>query len=141
MPQEETTMLPLLDLQPIPFPGVVAAGKPFEILEGADQIKVPRFLLSNGKNLALRVRGGNMVDAEIRDGDIVIVRKQRTAENGQTVVALVNGQATVKRFYRVGSRVELRPANPLLKSIILDEGSGTLEIRGIVIGLIRNFLA
>jgi repressor LexA len=132
-------MLPLLDLQAIPFPGAIAAGKPFEILEGHEQLKVPRYLLSNGKNLALRVRGDSMVDAGIRDGDIVIVRKQRTAENGQTVVALVNGEATVKRFYRAGGRVELRSANPLLKSTYLEDGSGTFEIRGIVIGLIRNF--
>jgi repressor LexA len=132
-------MLPLLDLQPVPFPGTVAAGKPFEIIEGSELLRVPRFLLSSGKNLALRVLGDSMVDAGIRDGDIVIVRPQRTAENGQTVVALVNGQATVKRFYRTEGRVELRPANPLLKSIFLDEGSGTFEIRGIVIGLIRNF--
>jgi SOS-response transcriptional repressor LexA len=61
-------MLPLLDLQPIPFPGVVAAGKPFETIEGAEQFKVPRFLLSHGKNLALRVRGDSMVEAGIRDG-------------------------------------------------------------------------
>jgi repressor LexA len=134
-----TALLPLLDLQAIPFPGVVPAGKPFEIIEGAEQLKVPRFLLSNGKNLALRVRGDSMVESGMRDGDIVIVRKQRTAENGQTVVALVNGEATVKRFYQVGGRVELRPANPLLKSTFVEEGSGTFEIRGIVIGLIRNF--
>jgi repressor LexA len=131
-------MLPLLDLQPIPFPGSVAAGKPFEIIEGSELLRVPRFLLSSGKNLALRVLGDSMVDAGIRDGDIVIVRPQRTAENGQTIVALVNGEATIKRFYRAAGRVELRPANPLLKSIVLDEGSGTFEIRGIVIGLIRN---
>jgi repressor LexA len=55
------------------------------------------------------------------------------------VLALFNGEATVKRYYRVDGRVELRSANPLLKSIILDERSGTFEIRGIVIGLIRNF--
>ena len=132
-------MLPQLDLQEIPFPGAIAAGKPFELIEEGDQLKVPRFLLSHGKNLALRVRGDSMVDAGIRDGDIVIVRRQRTAENGQTVVALVNGEATVKRFYRVGGRVELRPANPLLKSTFVEEGSGTFEIRGIVIGLIRSF--
>jgi len=131
--------LPLRDLQAIPFPGAIAAGKPFEIIDGTEQLKVPRFLLGHGKNLALRVRGDSMVEAGIRDGDIVIVRKQRTAENGQTVVALVNGEATIKRFYRVGSRVELRPANPLLKSTFVEEGSGSFEIRGIVIGLIRNF--
>jgi repressor LexA len=132
-------MLPLQDLQPIPFPGAVAAGKPFEIIEGAELLKVPRFLLSHGTNLALRVRGDSMVEAGIRDGDIVIVRRQRTAETGQTVVALVNGEATVKRFYRVGTRVELRPANPLLEPTFVEEGSGTFEIRGIIIGLIRNF--
>ena len=132
-------MLTLQDFQPIPFRGTVAAGKPFEPIEGGEQIKVPRFLLSHGKNLALRVRGDSMVQDGIRDGDIVVVRRQRTAENGQTVVALVNGAATVKRFYRVGTGVELRPANPLLKSIFLEEGSGTFEIRGVLIGLIRNF--
>jgi len=132
-------MLPLLDLQAIPFPGTVAAGNPFDIIEGDEQLRVPRILLSNGKNLALRIRGDSMVESGIRDGDIVIVRKQGTAENGQTVVALVNGEATVKRFYRVRSRVELRPANPLLKSTYVEEGSGTFEIRGIVIGLIRSF--
>ena len=131
-------MLPLQELQAIPFPGIVAAGKPFEIIEGGELLKVPRFLLSHGTNLALHVRGDSMVEAGIRDGDIVIVRRQRTAENGQTVVALVNGQATVKRFYRTEGRVELRPANSALKSIVLEEGSGTLEIRGIVIGLIRT---
>ena len=132
-------MLQLLDLQAIQFPGVIAAGKPFEPIETGEQLKVPRILLSHGKNLALRVRGDSMVDAGIRDGDIVIVRRQRTAENGQTVVALINGEATVKRFYRTEGRVELRPANPLLKSTFLEEGSGTFEIRGIVIGLIRSF--
>jgi len=132
-------MLPLQDLQPIPFPGTVAAGKPFEPIEGGELLKVPRVLLSHGTNLALRVRGDSMVEDGIRDGDIVIVKRQRTAENGQTVVAVINGEATVKRLYRTEGRVELRPANPLLKSIILDAGSGTFEIRGIVIGLIRNF--
>ena len=74
---------------------------------------------------------------------VVIQSRSLTAKtcprNGQTVVALVNGAATVKRFYRVGTGVELRPANPLLKSIFLEEGSGTFEIRGVLIGLIRNF--
>jgi len=79
-----------------------------------------------------------MVEAGTRDGDIVISRRQRTAENGQTVVACVNGQATVKRFHRTEGRVELRPANAAVKSIILEDGSETLEIRGIVIGLIRT---
>ena len=80
-----------------------------------------------------------MIADGLRDGDIVVVKRQPTAENGQTVVAVVNGEATVKRFHRTEGRLELRPANPLLKSIFLDEGSGQVEIRGIVIGLIRKF--
>jgi len=69
---------------------------------------------------------------------VVIVKRQATAESGQTVVALVNGEATVKRFYRKGGRVELRPANPALQSLFVEE-AGALEIRGVVIGLIRKF--
>jgi repressor LexA len=69
----------------------------------------------------------------------VVVRRQSTAEDGQTVVAVVNGEATVKRLYRKSGRVELRPANPALKSLFLDESTGELEIRGIVVGLLRKF--
>jgi len=123
----------------IPFPGTVPAGDPLEPIEGNDRLKVPRILLSNGENFALRVRGDSMVEDGVRDGDILVVKRQVTAANGQTVVAVVNGEATVKRFFRTGCRVELRPANSVLKSIVLEEGSGTLEIRGVVIGLIRNF--
>ena len=123
----------------IPFMGTVAAGDPLEPIEGSDRLKVPRILLSGRDNFALRVRGDSMIADGLRDGDIVVVKRQPTAENGQTVVAVVNGEATIKRFYRTEGRVELRPANPLLKPIFLDEGSGELEIRGIVIGLIRKF--
>ncbi len=125
----------------IPLLGTVAAGKPIEPIEGRERIEIPPGLLSSGENFALRVQGDSMIEDGIRDGDVVIVKRQAAAENGQTVVALVNGEATVKRLYRKGNRVELRPANPALKSIFLDEGSGELEIRGIVIGLIRKFKA
>ena len=123
----------------IPIMGTVAAGDPLEPIEGSDRLKVPRILLSGRGNFALRVRGDSMIADGLRDGDIVVVKRQPTAENGQTVVAVVNGEATIKRFYRTAGRLELRPANPLLKSIILEAGSETLEIRGIVIGLIRKF--
>jgi len=68
---------PLQDLQAIPLAGIVAAGKPFELIETDDQLKVPRILLSHGKNIALRVRGDSMVEAGIRDGDIVIAAAHR----------------------------------------------------------------
>jgi repressor LexA len=100
----------------------------------------PNQLFGDPKGLfALRVRGDSMIDDGIRDGDVVVVRRQSTAEDGQTVVAVVNGEATVKRLYRKSGRVELRPANPALASLFLDESAGELEIRGIVVGLLRKF--
>src|SRR6266705_4193661 len=86
--------------------GTVAAGRPLEPIEDGKQIGVPKILLSSGENFALRVRGDSMVEDGIRDGDVLVVKRQATAENGQTVVALVNGEATVKRFYRNEGRVE-----------------------------------
>jgi repressor LexA len=123
----------------VPLLGTVAAGKPIEPIETAEKIEIPRSLLGSGENFALRVRGDSMIDDGIRDGDVVVVRRQSTAEDGQTVVAVVNGEATVKRLYRKSGRVELRPANPALASLFLDESAGELEIRGIVVGLLRKF--
>ena len=123
----------------IPLLGTVAAGKPIEPIETTEKIEIPRSLLGSGENFALRVRGDSMIDDGIRDGDVVIVRRQATAEDGQTVVAVVNGEATVKRLYHKNGRLELRPANPTLKSLFLDESAGTVEIRGVVVGLIRRF--
>jgi len=125
----------------VPLLGTVAAGKPIEPVETAEKIEIPRSLLGSGENFALRVRGDSMIDDGIRDGDVVVVRRQSTAEDGQTVVAVVNGEATVKRLYRKSGRVELRPANPTLQSLFLDESAGELEIRGIVVGLLRKFQA
>ncbi len=123
----------------IPLLGTVAAGKPIEPIETTEKIEIPRSLLGSGENFALRVRGDSMIEDGIRDGDVVIVRRQATAKNGDTVVAVVDGEATVKRVYRGADRVELRPANPALKPLFLDETAGTLEIRGVVVGLIRKF--
>jgi repressor LexA len=125
----------------IPLLGTVAAGKPIEPVEQAEKIEIPRSLLGSGENFALKVRGDSMIDDGIRDGDVVIVRRQATAENGDTVVAMVDGEATVKRFYNKGGRVELRPANPALAPLFLDDSTATLEIRGVVVGLIRKFRA
>jgi len=123
----------------IPLLGTVAAGKPIEPIEGSEKIEIPQSLLGSGENFALRVRGDSMIDDGIRDGDVVVVKRQAVAQNGQTVVAVIDGEATVKRFYRQEGRVELRPANPALQPLFLEEGAGDLEIRGVVIGLIRKF--
>jgi repressor LexA len=78
-----------------------------------------------------------MIEDGIRDGDIVVVRRARRAENGQTVVAVVDGEATLKRFHLVGDRVELRPANAALAPIRV--AAERVEIRGVLVGLLRRY--
>ena len=122
---------------PIPLLGWVAAGLPIEALENRDTVEVPESFLGTGEHFALRVRGESMVEDGIHDGDLIIVRQQDRAENGQTVVALVDGEATVKRFYLRVARVELHPANPQMKPLVVD--AGRVTIRGVVVGLIRKY--
>ena len=81
----------------LPLAGTVAAGKPIEAIETPDTIEVPRSMAGKGENFVLRVKGDSMIEDGILDGDFVIVRKQETAHNGQTVVALMDGEATGKR--------------------------------------------
>jgi len=121
----------------IPFLGVVAAGNPIEVVEIPESIEVPESFLGNGSNFALRVRGDSMIEDGIRSGDILIITKQAHAENGQTVVALVNGEATIKKFYQKESETELRPANAQMKPIRVP--TENIEIVGVVMGLIRNY--
>ncbi len=121
----------------VPLLGEVAAGQPFEPFEHPEPIEIPPSLLRGGENFALRVRGESMIEDGVHDGDIVIVRRQTAVENGQTVVVLVDGEATIKKYYRNGPRIELRPANFQMKPIIVKEED--VLIRGVVVGLIRRF--
>ena len=123
----------------IPFLGLVAAGLPIEAIENKEWIEVPSTMARTPhKNFALKVTGDSMIDDGIHDGDILIIQKQSTAHNGQTVVALVDQQeATVKRFYDRGVKIELRPANPTMKPFFID--SPRVKIQGVVVGLMRNF--
>jgi len=121
----------------LPLLGRVAAGRPIEAIAQPESIEVPEVLLRGEDNFALRVVGDSMVDEGIRDGDIVIVKRQRDARDGQTVVALIGDDATIKQYHRRGPRIELRPANPRMRPILVEEGD--LQIQGIVVGLIRKF--
>lgn len=122
----------------IPFLGTVAAGTPIEAVEVPESIEVPESFLSNGSHFALRVRGDSMVEEGIREGDILIIARQPHAENGQTVVALVRGEATVKKFYRqAGGVIELRPANSAMEPIRVHPDD--VEIVGAVVGLLRHY--
>ena len=121
----------------IPMAGLVAAGSPIEAIEQQETVDVPEELLGSGEYFALKVRGNSMVEEGIMDGDTIVVQKQATAENGQTVVALVDGNATVKKFFRKKGEVELRPANAAMKSIFVRDGDFTIQ--GVVVGLLRRY--
>jgi len=122
---------------PIPLLGVIAAGEPIEPIESPEPIDVPASLHGPGQRYALRVRGDSMIEDGIRDGDVVVVRLARDASDGETVVAVVDGEATLKRFYRRGTEVELRPANAALHPI--RARADRVEIRGVLVGLIRRY--
>jgi repressor LexA len=121
----------------IPLLGTVAAGTPIEPIEVPGTIAVPEELLGRGETFALRVRGDSMIDDGIHDGDVVIVEARRDAPDGATVVAVVHGEATVKRLYRRRGRVHLVPANERLQPIVAR--GEDVEIRGVVVALLRRY--
>ncbi len=121
----------------LPLLGRVAAGQPIEAIETLNEIEVPSSLIRRGDHFALQVSGQSMIEDGILDGDFVIVQKQRTAECGQMVVALVDDAATVKRFYPKKESIELHPANPLYHPIIVRPDQ-SFQIEGVVTGVIRK---
>ena len=123
----------------IPLLGTVAAGQPIEAILTHDTVSVPKDFQGHGRTFALRVRGESMVDENIQDGDIIIVASQRTAENGQVVIALIDGNnATVKKFYREPDFIRLEAANPQFKPIFVKTPE-RIQIQGVVRGLIRKY--
>jgi len=120
----------------IPLLGYVTAGQPVEIPEERETVTVPRHMVRKN-SYALRVRGHSMIDDHIQDGDIIIVEQRETAENGASVVAMINGeQVTLKRFYVEADGIRLQPANPTMAPIHLRHEE--LQILGIVAGVIRQ---
>ena len=125
----------------LPLLGTVAAGQPIEAILSHDTVSVPKDLHGHGRTFALRVRGESMIEENIQDGDIIIVQSQKTAENGQVVVALIDGNyATVKKFYREPEFIRLEPANPQYKPIFI-KTEERIQIQGVVRGLIRKYAA
>jgi repressor LexA len=123
----------------VPLMGLVAAGQPIEAILTHDTISAPRDMVGRGRTFALRVRGDSMIEENIQDGDIIIVASQTTAENGQMVVALIDGNyATVKKFYREPDFIRLEPANPQFKPIFIKTPE-RIQIQGVVRGLIRKY--
>lgn len=123
----------------IPLLGLIAAGRPIEAILSNETVCITRDMLGRGRTFALRVRGDSMTGDGILDGDLIIVESRQTADNGQTVVALVDGsEATVKRFYKERGGVRLEAANPRYKPIHI-KPSDRLSIQGAVIGVIRKY--
>jgi len=117
--------------------GEIAAGKPIEAL---DQSEVVDLLPDAGDKdiFVLRVKGNSMIEDHIQNGDYVIVERRNVAENGETVVALIdNDRVTLKRFYREGNRIRLQPSHRNMKPIFVREGD--FAIQGVVISVLRKF--
>ena len=117
--------------------GEIAAGKPIEAL---DQREVIDLLPDAGDKdiFVLRVKGNSMIEDHIQNGDYVIVERRNVAENGETVVALIdNDRVTLKRFYREGDRIRLQPSHPNMKPIFVREGD--FAVQGVVISVLRKF--
>ena len=134
--------------RPIPILGRIAAGSPLLAEENREgELPVaPSALADRGEDVfALRVRGQSMIDAHIMEGDLVLVRRQDTAQPNDIVVALLESEAggdveaTVKRYLRDGPRVVLKPENPTMKPIVVEPAERQVQILGKVIGLLRGF--
>ncbi|SEM93276.1 SOS-response transcriptional repressor, LexA [Gemmobacter aquatilis] len=124
----------------LPVMGRIAAGVPIEaISEISHHIAVPGSMLSgSGQHYALEVRGDSMIEAGINDGDIVVIREQSTAENGDIVVALVeDAEATLKRFRRKGNMIALEAANPAYETRVFSDHM--VKVQGRLVGLIRSY--
>ncbi len=122
----------------IPLAGRIAAGQPIEPEPEGETVAVPDVLTRKGQNYVLRVNGSSMIDDGIHDGDFVVVNKREKASNGEMVAALLNGEATLKRFYReADGRIRLQPANERMSPIWVAEGD--LKVQGVVVGLMRKY--
>ncbi len=121
----------------LPIVGEIAAGHPIEAYEDrSEYIWVEETLARNADNFVLRVKGHSMIGDGINDGDLVIVHPQNTAQNGETVVALIGGAgATLKRYYREAGHIRLQPAAPYLEPMIVTD----VRIQGIAVGVFRRY--
>lgn len=132
--QAEAEAMALVD---IPLLGTITAGNPIERIEHREIVQVPAHMVRRN-TYALKVCGHSMIDDNIQDGDIIIVEKRETAANGQSVVALINGeQVTLKKFYIEADGIRLQPANPDMDPIMLKNTE--VQVLGIVAGVIRSF--
>ena len=104
----------------------------------AETVTVPEDLVGTRDTYALRVRGNSMIDEQIRDGDLVVVEDRQTAQNGEMVIALLEGfEVTLKKFYRENGRIRLQPANDAVPPILVE--ADKVQVQGVVVGMMRRY--
>jgi repressor LexA len=119
----------------LPLLGSVAAGTPTQAVEEQDRLELGE-LFGGPNHYALKVRGDSMVEDHIDDGDYVVIRKKATAENGECVVAMIDNEVTLKRFYKEKDRIRLEPANGSMKPIVVHPADA--NILGVLVGVVRK---
>ncbi|MFO1012722.1 MAG: transcriptional repressor LexA [Caulobacteraceae bacterium] len=131
--------LPANDARDLPILGRIAAGTPIEAIQHErDRLTVPESMLGSGEHFVLEVQGDSMINAGIFDGDYVVIRKGDSANSGEIVVALVQGEeATLKRLRRKGESVALEAANPAYQTRVY--GPDQVQVQGKLVGLIRRY--
>jgi len=123
----------------LPLVGSVPAGMPIDAIENIEgEIALDLSFLPRGDSFSLTVMGDSMKDAGIFDGDLVLVKKQRVAQKGDIVVAIIDGEATIKRYFPSEKSIRLQPENKDFKPIIVNKKSGEFRIAGKVVGLLRR---
>jgi len=123
----------------VPLLGRVRAGTPLLAVENVEgTLSLDHSFARWNHAFLLRVTGNSMIEAHIKDGDLVLVKPQPTAHNGEIVVALVNDEATIKRFFKKGNTIRLEPANTSMLPLIIKPGEAEVTIIGKVVALLRN---
>ena len=135
-PELELLAVSTESMTEIPLLGWVSAGQPVDLNDDSQRVSVPTSMVRKN-TYALRVRGHSMIDDNIQDGDIIVIEKRESAQNGQSVVAMINGErVTLKKFYVESDGIRLQPANPDMAPIRLKNEE--VQILGIVTGVIRT---
>jgi repressor LexA len=123
----------------VPFFGIIAAGRPIEAVANEERVAVPQHLLTSaaGDHFVLKVAGDSMIEEGIHDGDLVVVLRREEARPGEMVVALVQDEVTLKRYYPEGENIRLQPANRFMSPLLVP--AADVRVQGIVVGLMRRF--
>lgn len=141
----ERTRLGSIDVMPklkpsgvaiTPIVGSIACGQPVDAIEQIEEsVALPRSIFGKGELFILHTHGDSMIDIGIKDGDLVVIRKQSCAEQGEIVIAMINGETTLKRFYKRNGKIVLHPENKTMKDIVVEN----CDIQGVLISCIKMY--